>query len=132
MKNKRKKQSFLVNLVFSKFFLFFCIIIFVVILFGIAKGTVKNYYIDSEIIELQEEIAHLERKNEDFKQLINYLKTDSFVEQEAKLKLGYKKPGEHLVVIQDQNKTSYFNQINEPDKAKEISNPAKWWAYFFK
>jgi len=131
MRRNRKSVSILPNLIFSKFFFIFCLVLFVVILFGLAKGTVKNYQINSEIKELEQQISHLENKNQEFGQLINFLKSKEYIEQEAKLKLGYKNKGEKLVVIPE---TEIFEDIKDPEektKEKEISNPAKWWAYFF-
>lgn len=125
---RRKENSILPDLIFSKFFLVFCVIVFLTILFGLAKGTVKRVKVSSEIMELQDEINQLEGQNQVFSQLINYLKTDSFIEQEARLKLGYKKPGEHLVVIPEEE---LVVDDEETDENKELSNPAKWWAYFF-
>ena len=71
------------------FFLFFLFVLFLAVLFGLAKGTIKSYQVDSEVLQLKGDISRLEDPNQDFKQLVNYLKTDSFIEQEAKLKMGY-------------------------------------------
>jgi cell division protein FtsL len=129
MKERRKRQ-FLPDLFYSKFFLFFCVAIFFAILFGVAKGTIKNYKVDYEVQDLQKEISNLERQNQEFSQLISYLKSENFIEQEAKLKLGLKKSGENLVVIPQIAETS---QVKEGENInQQLSNPAKWWVYFFK
>ncbi|MFC1598799.1 septum formation initiator family protein [Patescibacteria group bacterium] len=117
------------ELIFSKFFLVFCVFLFLVILFGLAKGTIKNYKVDSEIGNLQDEINNLERQNQDLGQLIGYLKSDDFVEQEAKLKFGYKKTGETLVVIPNQEIEEF--KTEDINISNELANPIKWWAYFF-
>ncbi|MBN1325731.1 septum formation initiator family protein [Candidatus Falkowbacteria bacterium] len=124
--NKRKKSIF-PDLLFSKFFLIFCVVIFLAVLFYLAKGTIRTYKINTEITDLEREISHLENQNEGLAQLINYLKSDTFIEQEAKLKLGLKKPGENLVVIPQINEA----QNNSDKIVEEQKNPAKWWAYFF-
>ena len=129
MSLRRKKKSILPDLIFSKFFLILCIILFVTVLFALAKGTVRSYKVSSEIQELQDEINQLERQNQEFEQLVDYLKSETFVEQEAKLKLGYKKPGENLVIIPQEELSE---EIEGENKYQEFSNPAKWWAYFFK
>ena len=126
---RRKEKNRLPDLFFSKFFLIFCVVIFLIILFGLANGTIKNYRVDSEITGLQKEIQIMENQNQDFVKLVSFLKSESFIEQEAKLKLGLKKPGENLVVI-PQN-----DQLVDPESIKTdsqlLSNPAKWWEYFF-
>jgi cell division protein FtsB len=129
MKSRRSSKSILPDLIFSKFFLIFFVIIFIAVLFGLAKGTVKNHLVNNEMSDLEKDIIQLEKENQEFAQLINYLKTDSFIEQEAKLKLGYKKEGENLIIIPN----GEFNpeEVNNETKDK-TSNPSKWWAYFFK
>jgi len=125
----RKKKSFFTDLIFSKFFLILGVILFLSVLFVLAKGTIKNYQVDSNIKDLQNQISHLEGQNQEFSQLLDYLKSDTFVEQEAKLKLGYKKPGENLVIIpQDQLVNAPASENNKI----ETFNPARWWNYFFK
>lgn len=128
MWQNRRKKSIFPDLLFSKFFLIFCVIIFLVVLFYLAKSTVRSYKVNSEIADLQNDIIHLEKQNEDLGQLISYLKSDTFIEQEAKLKLGLKKPGENLVVIPGQ--TDSGNNDKEIQNIPQ-TNPARWWAYFF-
>jgi cell division protein FtsL len=128
MWQSRRKKSLFPNLLFSKFFLIFCIVIFLVALFYLAQGTIKSYKVNSEISDLQNEINHLEKQNQDLSQLIEYLKSDAFIEQEAKLKLGLKKPGENLVVIPGMN---LGNPRADEAQNKEMINPIKWWTYFF-
>ncbi|MFA5187942.1 MAG: septum formation initiator family protein [Patescibacteria group bacterium] len=126
---ERRKNKFLPDLFFSKFFLIACVALFLAILFGLAQGTIKNYRVDSEITDLQKEIANLGRQNQEFSQLIDYFKSDSFIEQEAKLKMGLKKPGENLVVIPQAGDVS---KSRENAETENLSNPMKWWLYFFK
>ena len=126
---KRRQTSILPDLFFSKFFLIFCVALFLAILFGLANGTVKNYKVDSEIGDLQGEIKSLEGQNQEFSQMISFLKSENFIEQEAKLKLGLSKPGENLVIIPQSGNAINTNQNKE---SANLSNPAKWWAYFFK
>lgn len=128
MSIRRNKKTILPDLIFSKFSLVLFVVLFLTVLFGLAKGTVKNYRINSEIMELQKDINQLENQNQEFTQLIEYLKTDSFIEQEAKLKLGYKKEGENLVII-PQQEIGEENEIST--NYQTMSNPAKWWVYFF-
>ena len=126
---ERRKKNVFPDLIFSKFFLVFCLFILIIILVGVANGTVKNYRVNSDVKGLQDEISRLEKQNQDFGQLVKYLNSDIFIEQEAKLKLGLKKEGENLVVIPDQ---ALPDQSASQKEAKTLSNPAKWWVYFFK
>lgn len=127
MQERRTKNIF-PDLILSKFFLVFCLFVLIIIGFGLANGTVKKYKVNSEIKDLQSEISRLEKQNQEFGQLVEYLNSDIFIEQEAKLKLGLKKEGENLVVIPQQ---SLPTEVNNQDANKKSSNPVKWWTYFF-
>ncbi len=125
---KRRNKNIFPDLIFSKFFLVFCLFIFLFILAGLAKGTVRNYKVDTEITLLQQEIDRFDSQNQDFEQLVEYLKTDTFIEQEAKLKLGLKKENENLVIIPD----SEVGAGNEAPKTEQKrANWQKWVEYFF-
>lgn len=127
MQERRTKHIF-PDLIFSKFFVIFCLFLFIFILFGLAKGTIKAHRVNAEVGQLQTEIARLEAQNQDFEQLVKYLNTDTFIEQEAKLKLGLKKENENLVIIPDSEVSAAGgNKVDVENK----TNPAKWWAYFF-
>jgi cell division protein FtsB len=129
MAERRSKRHILPDLIFSKFFLIFCVFLFVAVLFFLAKGTIKNHQVNTEVADLEADIIQLTKQNQEFEQLINYLKTDSYIEQEAKLKMGYKKPGENLVIIPQQE----MKVAMQPEEnINKLSNPAKWWFYFFK
>lgn len=125
---RRDKKKIIPDLIFSKFFLVFCVFIFFVVLLSLARGTIRSYKVDSEITDLQVEINNLDYKNQELGQLITYLKSDTFIEQEAKLNMGYQRPGEKLVIITDQDMPvkSEIKPVNV-----NTSNPLKWWQYFF-
>lgn len=127
MQERRNKNIF-PDLILSKFFLVFCLFILIIIGFGLANGTVKKYKVNSEIKDLQAEISRLEKQNQEFGQLVEYLNSDIFIEQEAKLKLGLKKEGENLVVIPQQSLPA---QTEDQKNNEKSSNPVKWWSYFF-
>jgi cell division protein FtsB len=129
MNERGKDRNIFSNLIFSKFFLGLCVIVLFAVLLGLAKGSVKNYQINSEIDDLKDDINNLEQKNQELSELIKYLNSSDFIEQEAKMKLGYKKPGEQVVVIARDKSNEEKNQAAS---IEEVSNPQKWWNYFFK
>jgi cell division protein FtsL len=127
MQERRKKHIF-PDLIFSKFFWVFCLLVFIIIILRLAKGTIKNNRVNTEIKQLEQEISRLQTQNQDFEQLVKYLNSDIFIEQEAKLKMGLKKEGENLVVIP--NAELSVNK-NENKQNQNNPNPVKWWNYFF-
>lgn len=129
MLERRKNKIFFSDLILSKFFLISCLVIFFVILFGLAKGTIKNHQVNSDIKDLEDQVKGLSKQNQEFNQLIEFLKSDAYIEQEAKLKLGLKKSGENLVVI-PQPESNSLPHLSQEDKNQ--ANPIKWWTYFFK
>lgn len=106
--------------------------------FSLAKEFIRSYQIHSEIEALQQQIVALETQNRQTSDFVEYLKTDSYFDQQARIKLGLKAPGEKVIVINDQ-----FKKTNVPDDALDgamalqtfqrdgRSNPLKWFAYFF-
>ena len=59
----------------------------------------KKKELDSQLSVLKEEIQILEEKNKLLKAEVSKEGTESFLEEEARERLGLKKPGEEVVVI---------------------------------
>jgi cell division protein FtsB len=109
------------------------IILFLVTL-SFGREFVRNYEIDQEIGKLEQRALALESQNQDILQLAERLKTDDYLEQEGRLRLGLMKPGENVAVIAEPEEESVQPLASqEPAVAlgKEKSNPRLWWEYFF-
>ncbi len=108
-------------------------IIFVYMFVATGEALWQNYQINQEIAKLKLDIVQLEQENTQLKNLIAYLKTESFKEKEARRKLGYKKPGEQVVAIpQDNSSLTQPGNTKTEDQADtqiKMSNPQKWWEY---
>lgn len=107
--------------------------VFIYMLIATGEALWQNYRTNQEIAQLRIEITTLERENVQIKNLIAYLKTESFREKEARRKLGYKKPGEQVVALPQDNfihtdlGTTKDTTLSEPEV--RLSNPQKWWDY---
>lgn len=122
------------KLIFNQFSYFIIgVLILSFILFPLSKKMTKQYRLNQEIEELNQEINRLEGHNNDFKNIITYLESDEFAEEEARTNLNLKKPGEDVVVIKtkDENVKDDIS-INKTQNLKNIKNPENWWNYFFK
>ena len=118
------------------------LVVLVLISVPLARNMSKRYRVNDEINDLQREIDDLEGRNSELKNLVEYLNSDSFVEEQARLKLNYKKIGEEVFVIKDipVSSDSIFNKNNpsynipglDDGSFKKDSNISKWWKYFFK
>ena len=107
----------------------------VLLLLGFAFGReyVRNREIRTMITQLQDKADALEARNLEISRLGDALQTESAIEREARLKLGLKKPGETVVVVQ-RDPDAELRPAKDPnafDPSKPIANPTKWWFYFF-
>lgn len=134
-------MSFLKSL-FSKQFLLTLVLIglLVLISFPLSKNWRQKRSIDQEIKSLELQAKELEGKNNNLKNVLDYMQSDQFVEKEARTKLNYKKAGESVVVIEGRpgeiptTVTSPFEVPPEPEKIPELPatiNFNKWLDYFF-
>jgi cell division protein FtsL len=109
--------------------------------FPLVKNFSQRYRLNKEMADLQKEIDSYNKKNENLKKAIDYLKSDQFIEEQARLNMGMKKPGEEVVVIKDGKGGDASNNqdkdiFNVPglEKAvpqKNVTNITRWWNYFF-
>lgn len=98
----------------------------------------QNYKINQDIDKIKNELVVLNDTNIELKNLIAYLKTDSFKEREARRKLDYQKPGEKVLLIPRSEAEKLRLDIS-PSQAEEkpkskiqiFSNWKAWWEYMF-
>lgn len=118
------------GLTWKQFFnspLFFIVGIALLLLLSVnlTRAQLRGRVIRSEILKLQDETTALERERQSYEALIAFLQSPDFLEKEARRTLGYAKPGEQVVVI-EREQQEQLQQQEQP-----ISNPRKWWVYFF-
>ena len=89
--------------------------------------------IDAEVNELKQTIADLESKNGELKSSLSYIQTPEFQELEAKRQLGLVKDGENVIIFSDKlpGKQKSSDSESDGETAPQLSNPQKWWNYFF-
>lgn len=75
------------------------------IVFFVGASTVRETYrgwkVDQEIEGLKSQVSQLESQKHSMTDLLGRMKTDSYVEQEARLRFNLKKPGEHVVLFEE-------------------------------
>lgn len=145
-----KKNNIFIKIIFNaKFVAFIGLIIIIAISVPLAKNVSQKKEIDKEIVNLQKEIKEIENKNTDLKKIIDYMGSNQYVEEQARLNFGLKKNGEEAVVIESketqdlrasidggENLSANDNVFNIPGlknskPARAKTNPEKWWEYFF-
>ena len=137
----RKEQTDKIKKILnSVLFSVLALILIFIVSVPLAKNLSKKYKIDNEIKELENEKENLEGKNLELDNLVKYLESDQFVEEQARMNMNYKKQGESVVIIKKDEDTQE-NQNNKniysiPESNKMIKsknkNIQKWIDYFFK
>lgn len=101
------------------------ILLLVLIIRSIILSIVSTHERSQILKQLQEELSQKKREQAYLSQKVYYAKTDNFVEEEARSKLGLVKDGEEVVI----------DQKIEPEKPKVVPlKPPiyqKWWDLFF-
>lgn len=96
-------------------------------MFMVGRLSFKNYQLNLEESKLKADVSSLENEIQDLKNNIVYYQSDSYKEKMLRAKLNMQKEGEKVVVITPEPKVEEV-----PDSKKEnLTNPEKWWRYFF-
>ncbi len=129
-----RKELSVKRIVSSKLFLFLGVIVLGFLIFSFGKKFLESREIDNEIREAGDEIARLEAKDGELENFLDFLSTDDFLEQEARLKFNLQKPGESVVIVPGANAARENGEGKNAaaSEDKNLSNPQKWWNYFFK
>jgi len=125
-----KSDHFFLRLVSSQRFLAIIGLVFLVaIIFPLARTYSQRRLVEKEISDVKSQISEFENQNQQLKDLIAYLQSDQSLEEQARLNLNLKKPGEAVVVIEGKSGRT----MSPPATASstEEGNLAKWWQYFF-
>lgn len=119
-----------------KIVVLFGIIALVFISAAIYGEIAKKRQIQSQISQLQREAEKISRDNALTQNKIAYLESKDYQEREAKDKLNLQSPDENVVLVKPtivkENKTEEKVSPATPPQPEKISNPEKWWEYFFK
>lgn len=132
-----KKNNLFKNLIYSNVILLVCLILIVFFSANLIRDFLNKRQLIREVEKLKNEISNLTANNDNLANLINYLKTNDYLEEEARTKLNKKKPGEEIIIIPgDQiNTNTTINKNTTPVNTQKqgvlLNNINKWWTYFF-
>jgi len=125
-KSKKNKKGSYQEVAFSVFLIFLIILGVGFLIASNLRINKRRQDLISQINKLEAEIKEKEKQNLELKAGVSQIADQGYVEQEAREKLGLKKPGEEVVSIQkvetEANKTQ--------EVKKETSNPwnpKNWW-----
>jgi cell division protein FtsL len=140
MQIAEKKEKFPRKYLFNEKILTFLLLLMIVLLsVPLYNNFHRRQKINREISDLEAEINQAENKNTELQKLIKYLESDQFVEEQARLNLNMKKPGESVTVVKDLPESakdsgtqSNASAIPGTGGAAKTGFAAVWWNYFLK
>lgn len=125
---KKPKSATFSLLTSPRIFAIVALIFILLILIPLAKNYSRKRLIEKEIAEISKEIEEFEAKNNELQDIASYLQSEQSVEEQARLNMGMRKPGESVAVVQGE----FSNLINNTLESSEpVSNWKKWQRYFF-
>ena len=101
------------------------IVVIVSLVFELGGTIKRNYDLGKQIEDMKQQTAILKEQKEALAYNIEYYKTDSFHEREARAKLGLQKPGEQVVVLPSPSATP-LPDPSASKAAKKKSNFQQW------
>jgi cell division protein FtsB len=123
VQKKRKRMIVIVNAV-----------LLVLLLMAFGREYVGNLQVAREILMLEQQKAALEQEQLETAALIEQLSSEYYLEQEARTKHGMAKDGETVLIVTDEDQTSFYREgVVIPELVEEVtvSHPVRWMYYFF-
>jgi cell division protein FtsB len=130
MKNYRDNASWWRRLLRSRLMLSVNLLLIRFVGWSLAREVGQGNAVSADLNNLKRQISGLEVQNNGYADTISKLGTPGFVEREARLKLGYQKPGEQVLMLRDAA-TAPAASAQTAEDTSSLSNPQKWWRYFF-
>lgn len=126
-KNQKWKQVF-----YSRWFLALLFLLVFLLIISYARAYYQQYQVRKEINDLQEQLHSLEAKKIETMELLKYSQSSTFVEEKARTELNLIKPGENVAIISSSSQAE-SNRQEKQDMIKwaQVSNPIKWFKFFF-
>ncbi len=102
------------------------------LLFSFGRSFYQDYQMRAEIRQLQDEARNLSAKKLESLEILKYVQSRQFAEEKARTELNLVKPGERVAIIKSTGQLKRSGQIDEKMvEWNNVSNPIKWWRYFF-
>ncbi|MBT4349444.1 septum formation initiator family protein [bacterium] len=124
---RKKKKSFWGSAYNSNIFIVILTVTLVLSVLKVGKELSRRQQINREISNLNEQLSAAKLQRDKLDDLIVYLQTDEYVEEQARWQLNLSKPGEKRIDLSSSPKP-----LNEDNQIKDKhSNMQKWFNYFF-
>lgn len=108
--------------------------LFVIFSVAIIREIMNGHQVRVQVERLRNQVAQEEERQRQLQDLIDYLASPTFQEQEARLKLGLKKGDEQVIVVPTSGDAANVS-TSQPETTvttgQPESRPQRWWKYFF-
>ncbi len=107
------------------------------LLYTLTKSVYQSYQIDQHIENFKKENDMIAQENKQKEADYSYYSSDAYIEKIAKQNLGLVNPGEEVIVIPSSVSGSTgvvggaVEEIEDNVRVQPLSNPQKWWKFFF-
>lgn len=123
-------QKRILNIFSSKLFTTSVLVIIMLIAFAFYRDRQQQADINQELVKLQQEIDSLDTKKLELANLVDILESSNYIEREARLRLGLKKPGEKVISVPE-NARPEPQVLGVATELEEKRPPYKQWFDFF-
>jgi len=111
-------------------------VLFLAVGISTVRETYRVWQVDQDINSLQAQVDYLEGKKMKFMDLMQRLDSSEALDKEARARLGLRKPGERVIVLAGLGEADASAAVAQTQPASQtdsgtLSNPQKWWQYFF-
>jgi cell division protein FtsB len=124
---QRKSKSFWGRVYSSNIFIVILIVALILSVLKVGKELARRRQINNEIANLNQQLSATQLHKDKLEDLISYLRTDNYVEEQARLQLNLSKPGEKRVDL-----SAAPQPLAVKSQADQRANWQKWFDYFFK
>lgn len=125
---QRSRQTFWGKFYNSNVFIIFLSLFLIFSLFKVGKELFKRHAINREINNLNKQLVAVQQEKDKLQDLISYLETDKYVEEQARLQLNLSKPGENRI---DMANNPQEKTVEIAVESEDLPNWKKWFNYFF-
>ncbi len=99
-------------------------------LISVIKFELPLVAVSKELRNINQKIDEAKKTGLELEKLSDYLKSDAYLERQARLKLNYKKPDEKVVfVYQSANTQNSTPKLENISNSKFVTNLKGWWRY---
>jgi cell division protein FtsB len=139
MLNKIKNNHFIKSILNSRSIgLYLVVIIALSVTWSSIKIIQKNYGLEKQIVQIQQEVDVLDQQTKNQKLKNEYYKTDAYLDLAVRKYFGKALPGEKLIIVPSEISQKYVHQervksknlANQEQKPQFIQNLQKWINFF--